>query len=519
MTADLLGQPYTLAQLLPEQALGAAASLALSGLCLDSRKLAAGEVFIALPGTKVDGRQFIDQAIAAGASAVLVDADTPQVEWRDSVPVVGLPQLSAQVSSLAARFYHDPSAEMRVTGVTGTNGKTSCSLLLGQLCAHLRGKAMVLGTLGNGLLVADNNLAMSQQIAQFESTGLTTADPIAVQRALAEARDKGVHSLAMEVSSHSLVQGRVAAVHFDCAIFTNLTQDHLDYHGDMESYGQAKERLLHMPGLRCALINADDPWSRKLPAKAPVGVSCYTYSLLDPAASIHARDYEFTAEGISAWVVTPWGEGQLRSRLLGVFNLSNLLAVIGAACLRGAPLADVLEKLPLLEPAPGRMQAVVLEQSKQDIGVVVDYAHTPDALEKCLSALRGHTSGRLWVIFGCGGDRDKTKRPLMGRIAERMADYVIVTNDNPRSEEPAVIAADILRGMYNSHGCLVIADRAQAIDLAVQQARAGDLVVIAGKGHEDYQIFASQTLPFSDIKQARLSLQRRLARNASEGRS
>lgn len=519
MTADLLVQPYTLAQLLPDQELGAAAEIQLSGLALDTRKLAAGDVFIAVPGTKADGREFIDQALGLGAAAVVAEAEEAGVEWRGSVPVVFVPQLSASVSALAARFYRDPSAEMRVTGVTGTNGKTSCSLLLGQLCAHLRGKAMVLGTLGNGLLVADSNQSMSQQIAQFESTGLTTADPIAVQRALADARDKGVHSLAMEVSSHSLAQGRVAAVHFDCAIFTNLTQDHLDYHGHMESYGQAKERLLHMPGLRCALINTDDPWARKLSAKVPVSVNCYTYSLLDPAASIHARDYEFTSEGISARVVTPWGEGELRSRLLGVFNLSNLLAVIGAACLRGVPLADVLAKVPLLEPAPGRMQAVVLEQSEQDVGVVVDYAHTPDALEKCLSALRGHTSGRLWVIFGCGGDRDKTKRPLMGRIAERMADYVIVTNDNPRSEEPAVIAADILRGMYNSHGCLVIADRAQAIDLAVQQARPGDLVVIAGKGHEDYQIFATQTLPFSDIKQARLSLQRRLARNNSEGRS
>ncbi len=512
MPANASPASFTLGQLLPEAILAAAADLPLNGLALDSRKLMPGDVFIAVAGDRVDGRQFIDQALARGAVAVLVEAGSAAqaVEWRGEVPLVAVPDLRQRLSALAARFYQDPSADMRVTGVTGTNGKTTCSLLLGQLFALMQGKAGVLGTLGAGVLES-GSLSLAEQIEAFQATGLTTPDPIAGQRLLAEARDQGVHSMAMEVSSHSLEQGRVAAVHIDCAIFTNLTQDHLDYHGDMASYGKAKAKLLSMPGLRCALFNADDPWARKLQSAVPVSVNGLSYSLQDTSASIHVRDYQLSAEGIRAWIVTPWGEGELRSRLLGLFNLSNLLAVVGAACLRGFSLPDVLEKMPQLAPAPGRMQAIVLDQA-QDIGVVVDYAHTPDALENCLKALREHQPGRLWVVFGCGGDRDPGKRPLMGRIAEQLADYVIVTNDNPRTEDPAVIAANIVRGMHNSHGCLVIADRAQAIDLAVQQARAGDLVVIAGKGHEDYQIFATQTLPFSDIKHARLSLQRRLAR-------
>lgn len=517
MTAESRALEMTLAQLLPDVVLADAGELNVEGLSMDSRALRRGEVFIALVGLQVDGRQFIAKAIEAGAVAVLVEADKAWqgMRWLGPVPVIAVDHLAQQVSAIAARFYRDPSARVRLTGVTGTNGKTTSSLLLAQITALLLGRAGVIGTLGGGILDRTNAAPLVQQIGELQSTGHTTPDAIAVQQLLADLSARQAEVVAMEVSSHSLSQGRVAAVHFECAIFTNLTQDHLDYHGDLKSYGEAKRQLLFMPGLRHAIINADDHWAAGLSAQAPAGVNVLSYSLRDAEASVFARNIQLSTAGIRAEVITPWGNGQLECALLGEFNLSNMLAVLAAACVQGFALQDVLAVLPQLAPAPGRMQTVNIDPDEQDIGVIVDYAHTPDALETTLTAMHAHQPGRIWTVFGCGGDRDKTKRPLMGRIAERLSDYVIVTNDNPRSEDPAVIAAEILRGMHNTHGCLVIADRGQAIDLAVMQAKPGDLVLIAGKGHEDYQIFAAQTLPFSDVKQARLSLQRRLAKRAN----
>lgn len=515
MTAESRSVKFTLAKLLPALSLASAADIALSGLVLDSRKVQPGNLFIALTGAQADGRSFIASAIECGAAAVLVEADKDWqgMSWLGSVPVIAVENLAQSLSGIAARFYGNPSAQLHMTGITGTNGKTTCSLLLGQLYAVVEARAAVMGTVGCGVLDAAAVAPLTQQIDALQTTGLTTPDPIAVQRLLAQLHEQGASTVAMEVSSHSLVQGRVAAVQFECAIFTNLTQDHLDYHGDLASYGKAKQQLLLMPGLRFAVINADDSWAKSLLSQVPVSVEAVSYSISATSANVYAKNLQLCADGISAEIVTPWGAGTLHSKLLGKFNASNLLAVVAAACVQGLSFDAVLNALPLLQPAPGRMQAVSLESSGQDIGVIVDYAHTPDALENTLAALREHQPGRVWTVFGCGGNRDKSKRPLMGRIAERLSDYVIVTNDNPRAEDPAVIAAEILRGMHNSHGCLVIADRAQAIDLAVQQAKPGDVILIAGKGHEDYQIFAAQTLPFSDVKQARLSLQRRLAKN------
>lgn len=508
----------TLAQLLPDMELAKAAPVVVSGLTLDTRQLNPGDVFIALSGSRVDGRNYIAAAIERGAVAVLVEADKDWqgIDWLGQVPVVAVASLAQQVSTIAGRFYGDPSAHFRLVGVTGTNGKTTCSLLLGQLCALLQERAGVVGTIGFGVLDTTALAPFNQQLNALTTTGLTTPDAVSLQRILAQLRDHSVAAVAIEVSSHSLQQSRVAGLHFDTAIFTNLTQDHLDYHGDLASYGKAKQQLLEMSGLRYAIVNADDTWAKSLLDKTPSHVRAYSYSLQDAEGDVFAKDITFSSAGASLTLVTPWGTGELRTHLMGAFNLGNLLAVITAACIGGAALADVLLAVPQLQPAPGRMQAVVLEQSQQDINVIVDYAHTPDALENTLNAIREHNPGRIWTIFGCGGDRDKTKRPLMGRIAERLSDYVIVTNDNPRTEDPSAIAADILRGMHNTHGCLVIAERAQAIDLAVQQAKSGDIVLIAGKGHEDYQIFATQTLPFSDVKQARLALQRRIARRDSQ---
>jgi UDP-N-acetylmuramoyl-L-alanyl-D-glutamate--2,6-diaminopimelate ligase len=509
---------FTLAQLLPGIELAKAAPVVVSGLALDTRLLNKGDVFIALAGNKFDGREFIAAAIERGAVAVLVesDKDWKGVDWLGQVPVIAVDNLAQQVSAISGRFYAEPSAHFRLIGITGTNGKTTCSLLLGQLSALLQERAGVVGTTGYGLLDASALAPFAQQLGALQATGLTTPDAINLQKMLAQLREQSARTVAIEVSSHSLHQGRVAALHFDTAIFTNLTQDHLDYHGDLVAYGKAKQQLLQMPDLRYAIVNADDAWAKGLLEKMPVGVKAFSYSLASTDADVYAKDIVLSNAGVSLVLVTPWGEGQLYSHLLGAFNVSNLLAVITAACVGGASLSDVLLAIPQLQPAPGRMQTIVLEQSHQDINVIVDYAHTPDALENTLNAIREHNPGRVWTVFGCGGDRDRSKRPLMGRIAERLSDYVIVTNDNPRTEDPAIIAADILRGMHNTHGCLVIAERAQAIDLAVQQAKPGDVVLIAGKGHEDYQIFATQTLPFSDVKQARLALQRRLARRDAE---
>lgn len=520
---------YTLQQLLPEMQLDAAERVEISGLCLDSRAVKVGDVFVALVGAKLDGRQFITGAIQQGAVAVLVEADKPNLSWNGSVPVIAIANLAQKLSEIAGRFYANPSHDCRLIGVTGTNGKTTCTLLIAQLFALLQKnqnakndateksvRAGVVGTLGFGLLDANAVAPLAQQINAVQSTGLTTPDPINLQKILAQLVEQKAATIAIEASSHSLVLGRVAALQFDTAIFTNLTQDHLDFHGDLASYGAAKETLLKYPNLRHAIVNADDAWAKSLIQKAPKSVDVISFSLGDNTANIYLTDLQLTATGAAAQLHSPWGDTNFVSPFIGKFNISNLLASIAALCVDGFALADVMAVVPQLQAAPGRMQAVTLEASDQDIQVIVDYAHTPDALENTLRAISEHTHTRVWIVFGCGGDRDRTKRPLMGRIAEQYGDYIIITNDNPRTEEPSAIAADIVRGLQNPNACLVIADRAQAIDFAVQQAKPGDLVLVAGKGHEDYQIFADQTISFSDIKQSRLALQRRLAKRDLE---
>lgn len=510
-------QSILLGDLLPSLALGRAATIAVRNLCLDTRQLKTGDAFIAVLGNKVDGRNFIAKAIELGASAILVEADKnwQGIDWLGNVPVVAVAQLGEQVSAIAARFFAEPSKKIPLLAITGTNGKTTCSLLAAQLLARLQNKSAVVGTLGYGLLDTAAAAPLAQQLSQLHSTGLTTPDPIALQRILAQLVAQGAASIAIEVSSHSLQQQRVAAVQIHSAIFTNLTQDHLDYHGDLTRYGNAKAQLLQAPGLHTAIINLDDAWAKSLLSHIPAGVTALSYST-KTTADIYAQNIELHAFGVSATIVTPWGTADIQSPLLGEFNLSNLLAVIAAIAIQGFDLKSIVALVPQLQPAPGRMQQVVVEQAAQQVQVIVDYAHTPDALENTLTAIHQHKAGNIWTIFGCGGDRDKTKRPLMGKIAERLSDYVIVTNDNPRSEEPSAIAAEILRGMNRPSGCLVIAERAQAIDFAVQQAKAGDIVLIAGKGHEDYQIFANQTLPFSDIQQARIALQKRIAKHEND---
>lgn len=503
--------PFTLRTLLTDCALPSAVeTIEINGIELDSRIIESGNLFIALRGANFSAEQFVDTAIAKGAAAVAIEADVFEVNYQGTVPLIFIPHLREKVSSIASQFYKHPSSKMVVTGVTGTNGKTSCTLMLAQLTAKLLGPSSVVGTTGYGLLDANALTPLKQQIALLVNTGLTTPDPISLQKILASLHERGAAYSAIEVSSHSLDQSRAASIQFHCAIFTNLSQDHLDYHGTLESYGAAKEKLLTMPNLKVAVINLDDPWAATLVNKIPFGVKHYTYGLTD-SADIRATDVRQHTRGTSAYVITPWGEGTIDSPFFGLFNLSNLLGVIASVCAQGAAFESVKELIPQLVAAPGRLQSINVDET-QDVQVFVDYAHTPDALEKTLDALHQHKSGRIWTLFGCGGERDKTKRPLMGRIAERQSDYVLVTNDNPRSEDPASIVADIVKGLKNPKNCLVIADRAQAIDFAIAQAKSEDIILIAGKGHEDYQIFKDKTVPFSDSQQARLAIQRRLAK-------
>ena len=469
------------------------ADCAVHGLSLDSRTLREGELFLACAGHTRHGRDYIEQAVAAGAAAVLWEAssgDEDPLTWRTApsgraVPILAVPQLSQLVGVIADRFYGQPSRTMFVAGVTGTNGKTSCSQFLAQALSQ-DGPCGVIGTLGNGLYGA------------LQETRHTTPDAITIHATLADWRARGAHSAVMEVSSHGLEQGRVRGVLFHTAVFTNLTREHLDYHGDMTAYGGAKRRLFEMEGLRCAVINSDDAYGRELLRSLSPAVEAISYGLEIHGAppAIYGHDLHLDADGLRLQVSTAWGDGVLHSRLLGRFNASNLLAVLGVLLSRGVAMPVALERLAQLATVPGRMERF---GGGANPLLVVDYAHTPDALQQALSALREHTQGRLWCVFGCGGDRDRGKRPEMGAIAERLADFVIVTDDNPRHEDPWDIVAGILGGMTNPDAVYVERDRRLAIAKALRNAAVDDVILIAGKGHESYQQFGERRVPYSDV--------------------
>ena len=469
--------------------------------CLDSRQIVEGDLFLACAGHTVHGFTHIDAALEAGATAVLwethPDIDTLPFSWRTSpqgqqVPLIAIADLSAQVGVLADRFYGQPSRKMFVTGITGTNGKTSCSQFLAQLLSEDK-PCGVIGTLGNGLY------------GQLNDTAHTTPDALSCHAFMADMLALGASDIVMEVSSHALQQGRVNAVQFDCAVFTNLSRDHLDYHGDMQAYADAKARLFNVADLKFAVINIDDEYGRELAKRItpPTRLIRYGLSAESGQADIYACDVTLSPAGLSCHVVTPWGEGELSASILGQFNVSNLLSVLSVLLLHGMTLNEALSRLSRVKQVAGRMECL-LQQDKPT--VVIDYAHTPDALEQVLLALREHCEGQLWCVFGCGGDRDKGKRPLMGEIADRLADVIVLTNDNPRSESPQAILNDIQTGLTGLSECHIMADRAVAIAHAINNARANDIVLIAGKGHEDYQLIGGQRLSFSDVVEARKQL-------------
>ncbi|MBX9915517.1 MAG: UDP-N-acetylmuramoyl-L-alanyl-D-glutamate--2,6-diaminopimelate ligase [Pseudomonadaceae bacterium] len=474
--------PMPLNQLLPE----AASSVLIRELTLDSRKVRPGDLFLAVPGTAQDGRLHIADAIARGAAAVAYEAEGA-AEMRDSAAdLIAMKGLSGQLSAIAGRFYGEPSRALRLVGVTGTNGKTSVSQLLAQALDLLGERCGIVGTLGSGFY---GELIQGQH---------TTPDPIDVQAMLASLKQAGAKAVAMEVSSHGLDQGRVAALDFSVAVFTNLSRDHLDYHGTMAAYGAAKAALFARAGLRCRVLNIDDSFGREL-AALPADSRLISYSLDDPTAYLFCRSAEFDHDGVRADVVTPQGEGRLSSALLGRFNLSNLLAVVGALLALDYPLDEILGVIPQLQGPLGRMQR--LGGGVQPL-VVVDYAHTPDALDKVLEALRQHASGQLLCLFGCGGDRDRGKRALMAAVAEQRADRVLVTDDNPRSEAPEQIFADIRSGFSVSANVSLQHGRGVAIAQLIASAKLGDVVLLAGKGHEDYQEINGVRQPFSDLHEA-----------------
>ncbi|WP_231759777.1 UDP-N-acetylmuramoyl-L-alanyl-D-glutamate--2,6-diaminopimelate ligase [Microbulbifer elongatus] len=485
--------------------------IAVTGVALDSRQVQAGDVFMALRGTVVDGREFIDSAIAAGAAVVLADGETLGSEERNGIQIVSVPGLAARVGEIAARFYGNPSASMYLVGITGTNGKSTCAYLTSQLLAAHFGRAAVMGTIGNGVW-KDGDV-------ELVDTGLTTPDPVRLQKDYAEFYVQGARAGAMEVSSHSLAQGRVHGLEFDTAVFTNLTRDHLDYHGNMAAYGAAKEKLFGLPKLKRGVINIDDPFGAQMVERCKLrGLKTITYGL--QSGDLQIRDLKRLDSGFSVHLITPWGEGELRAPLIGDFNIHNALAVVAAAGAAGMPLEAILTAFADIRPVPGRMERVVVDGAEQ-ISVLVDYAHTPDALRAALEAARPYCRGKLWCVFGCGGDRDTGKRAPMGRIAVELSDRAVVTSDNPRSEDSQKIIDDILQGTDGLQNaaettCAVKIDRAEAIAYAIAQAAPGDIVLIAGKGHEDYQLVGGEKLHFCDREQATAALQQRITAGSEQ---
>ncbi|MCS4533996.1 UDP-N-acetylmuramoyl-L-alanyl-D-glutamate--2,6-diaminopimelate ligase [Neisseria montereyensis] len=463
----------------------------------DSRKIRPGDVFIACQGEYTDGRAYIPAAIDNGAAFVFWDDDGTfawNPEWH--IPNQGIKNLKKRAGIVAAKVYGNVADGLKIWGVTGTNGKTSISQWLAQAADILNEKCAIIGTVGNGFWGA------------LEETTHTTPDPVSVQTLLYRFKQQGAKAVAMEVSSHGLDQARVNGVVFQTAVFTNLTRDHLDYHGSMETYGASKSRLFYQYPLKHAVINMDDDFGVELAGRLKADrpeLTVYGYGFSEQA-DIRITRFQAASDGMTVEFDTPWGSGEVKSRLLGRFNAQNLASCVGVLCVDGHPLEKVLDTLARIRPATGRMDCIMGDNHPL---VVVDYAHTPDALEKALSTLQEikPEGASLWCVFGCGGNRDKGKRPLMGAAAVAGADKVVVTSDNPRMEEPQAIINDILPAVCFPEYTEV--DRRLAIEYAVKNAAVNDIILIAGKGHETYQDIQGQKHHFSDFEVAEAALAKR----------
>jgi UDP-N-acetylmuramoyl-L-alanyl-D-glutamate--2,6-diaminopimelate ligase len=467
--------------------------LYVTGLSLDSRACKQGYVFLAVPGLKSHGISYASQAINSGAVVVL---------WQPTIDVseinlpmaqcIAIDHLDQKLGILADRFYGHPSQQLKIAGITGTNGKSTTAYLIATAAQRCGIEAGYSGTVGYG------------RMHTLRPSAHTTPDVVTVHKQLAEMCEDGASAVAMEVSSHALDQGRIADVHIDTAVFTNLTRDHLDYHGSMQAYGDAKRQLFNVPGLRHRVLNIDDPFGRELAlvqSTASVTTLYGSNDSISAARFLHAKNIELSDAGLCIEIGGSFGHAVLHSALLGRFNAENLLAALAVLLGWDVPLDRAIEALSEAEAPPGRMELIKQENKR----VVVDYAHTPDALQKALQVLKSHCRGRLICVFGCGGDRDVGKRALMGAVAASHADCVVITNDNPRSESPELIIKAIQSGMAG-RPAIIEPDRALAIAQAIHMAQPEDMVLVAGKGHEDYQIIGHQVLRFSDREVVRACL-------------
>ena len=467
----------------------------ISGLSLNSREVSRGDLFFACQGERVHGFDYIDDAINRGASAVITDEVKLRNENREwSIPVFGVYSAYQYTSRIANLFYGEPSRKLIIVGITGTNGKTSVSHFLAHAITFAQDtyqKCGVIGTLGHGLY------------GQLDTGQHTTPDALTLHKYLADIHDKGARYVMMEVSSHALMQGRVNGVNFNIAVFTNLSHDHLDYHGDMPAYIAAKYELFKMPGLKTVVVNVDDPVALSvtdlIDENVDVigfgmgGIKDKKHSLM---STVRGKDLVWNLDGLTMTIESAFGNGNITSKLFGEYNASNLLATCSVLLAIGWPIEAVIRALAETEPVEGRMETI----SKNDKFplIIIDYAHTPDALKNVLLTIRKVCSGKVWCVFGCGGDRDKEKRRTMGAIAKQLADHVILTDDNPRYEDPKAIINDIQAGIATNENFFIEHDRRNAIEYAIRHAGRDDVVLVAGKGHEKYQQIENKRLPFSD---------------------
>ncbi|MCZ6804549.1 MAG: UDP-N-acetylmuramoyl-L-alanyl-D-glutamate--2,6-diaminopimelate ligase [Proteobacteria bacterium] len=477
-------------------------SIDVTGVAIDSREIKSGDLFMAYRGSQFNGIDYIDDATQSGAVAIAIDEDEEASLNLNSVTIVKVPNLRKQAGAIISRFYDEPSKEMQVIGVTGTNGKTTVTYMIAYALYVLGKQSAIIGTLGYG------------RFRQIETGTTTTPDPVKLHSLFSNWRDE-VDSVAMEVSSHALDQGRVAGTEFDIAVFTNLSRDHLDYHETDEAYANAKFQLFESPGLTHAIINIDDAYGTQLIERLPVGLNIFTYSTESIQAGskkkevfcVYCEKIETNHLKTELSVQSPGGQAKIQTRLPGKFNSENILAAFSTLCASGFPVEKVATALSGFAGIPGRMEYFVSEGKPL---LVVDYAHTPDALEKALTALRPYCNGKLFCIFGCGGDRDVGKRSQMGSIAESLADQIVLTNDNPRTELQEQIIENILEGIKDKSQVTIKYDRSDAITNTFLCANEDDVILIAGKGHETTQQIGSTLSPFSD---------RELARRLTEGAS
>ncbi|MBT8068324.1 MAG: UDP-N-acetylmuramoyl-L-alanyl-D-glutamate--2,6-diaminopimelate ligase [Gammaproteobacteria bacterium] len=491
MPAEHISSLPTLTDLL--QGYAEAPPIEVHGIASDSRQLRAGYVFLACQGLSSHGLDYLADAQAAGVSAVVYDTSSAARPDESGVPVIGVERLSEKLGEIANRFYGRPSEALKVIGVTGTNGKTTVAWLVAQCAALLGARCAYLGTVGYG-------------INELESSGgMTTPPAIELQGRLAEFVEQGADYAALEVSSHALAQHRVDGVQFEAALFTNLTRDHLDYHASMQDYFEAKARLFLEAETRSRIINIDSEFGDELATRcgqAAVIVSTQLDRVANGRPYVFVRSIVLNEQGSSVSFVSAWGDGRFSLSLPGDFNVANAIIVLALMLQQGVSIDAACDVLSKVQAPPGRMQRVAASGP----AVYVDYAHTPNAVEAALRALRPHCRGKLYCVFGCGGMRDAGKRPLMAKLAERLADRVVVTSDNPRDEDPLEIIDDVVSGLTRPDAAVVIEDRAAAIAWAVKQADERDIVLIAGKGHEDTQQMGGESRPFSDYAVAETAL-------------